>query len=172
MKSSVPRNAVRVLSISGVAQSFGLRPSALRYYEQIGILPAPMRIGGKRRYALDSLRRLAVIQRARQVGFSLNEIAALFSGFDKGATASELWRGLAEKKLAELERAAEGIAAMQNLLQVMARCDCDALDECGDGLLRGCGSPETCGGGQPQPLVPAAKSQVRSAPARGRAKAV
>lgn len=134
------------LTISQVADRFGLRPSALRYYEQIGILPETVRIGGQRRYDAALLKRLAVIQRARQVGFSLEEITQLFSGFDKSTPASKRWRELAESKLDELEQAQAGIATMQNLLRGMARCDCGALDECGDGLLKGsCSSPSTAG---------------------------
>jgi MerR family redox-sensitive transcriptional activator SoxR len=160
------------MSISDVAQRFGLRPSALRYYEQIGILPAPIRVGGKRRYDLDMLRRLAVIQRARQLGFSLDEIDTLFSSFTKGATASELWRGMAKKKLAELQRAADGIEAIRNLLGVMARCDCNALDECGDGLLNGCGQPSARGAGEARLLVSTAGVDVESMRSRRRSNAV
>src|SRR4029077_20939293 len=120
------------------------------YYEQIGILPETVRIGGQRRYDATVLRRLAVIQRARQVGFSLDEIAELFSGFERSTPASKRWRKLAASKLVELERAAESIATMQNLLRGMARCNCDALDECGEGILTGCTA--TAGGLRAEPL--------------------
>lgn len=59
------------LTISQVARQVGLQPSAIRYYEQIGILLSAQRIGGMRRYDTTVLRRLAVIQRARQTGFTL-----------------------------------------------------------------------------------------------------
>ena len=55
-------------SISEVAREVGLRPSAIRYYEQIGILPSIQRTSGQRRYDTASLHRLAVIQRARRTG--------------------------------------------------------------------------------------------------------
>ena len=138
MKRQEKTSPVRWLTISSVASRFGLRPSALRYYEQIGILPETVRIGGQRRYDATLLRRLAVIQRARHVGFSLEEIAQLFSGFAPSTPASKRWRELANSKLVELDRAAENISEMQNLLRRMARCDCDALDECGEGFMKGC----------------------------------
>jgi Predicted transcriptional regulators len=53
------------LSISDIARVFGLRTSAIRYYEQIAILPPPKRKNGQRRYDNDALFRLAVVQRAR-----------------------------------------------------------------------------------------------------------
>jgi len=60
-----------LLSISEVASQIGLRPSAIRYYEQIGILPPAQRVSGQRRYDVTALHRLVVIQRARQTGFTL-----------------------------------------------------------------------------------------------------
>jgi len=68
------------LAISDVARVFGLRTSAIRYYEQIGILPPPFRKNGQRRYNNSVLFRLAVVQRARETGFTLDEIRELFFG--------------------------------------------------------------------------------------------
>jgi MerR family transcriptional regulator, redox-sensitive transcriptional activator SoxR len=159
----------RGLTISEVANRFGLRASALRYYEQIGILPEAIRVGGQRRYDATLLRRLAVIQRARQVGFSLEEITQLFSGFDKSTPASKRWRLLAENKLAELEQAQASIATMQDLLRGMARCDCDALDECGEGLLnRNCSGPSTNGLIVPAPTTASAARRARTNASRPR----
>ena len=70
------------LSISDVARVFGLRTSAIRYYEQIGILPSPMRKNGQRRYNKSALSRLAVVQRARETGFTLEEIRELPDGYE------------------------------------------------------------------------------------------
>jgi DNA-binding transcriptional MerR regulator len=75
------------LSISEVARHVGLRSSAIRYYEQLGILPPAERISGQRRYDRTVLYRLAVVQRARQAGFALDEIRALFFGFTSATPA-------------------------------------------------------------------------------------
>src|SRR6267378_8375728 len=72
------------LAISDVARVFGLRTSAIRYYEQIGILPPPIRKNGQRRYDNSALFRLAVVQRAQESGFTLDEIRELFFGFPPG----------------------------------------------------------------------------------------
>jgi MerR family redox-sensitive transcriptional activator SoxR len=69
------------LTISEVARQVGLKSSAIRYYEQLGILPSAQRISGQRRYDRTVLYRLAVVQQARLAGFSLNEIRTLFFGF-------------------------------------------------------------------------------------------
>src|SRR6202789_1989103 len=91
------------LSISEVARQVGLRPSAIRYYEQIGLLPAALRMSGQRRYDHSVLHRLAIIQRARQLGFTLDQIRQLFFGFGKSTRASERWRKLSKRKLVELD---------------------------------------------------------------------
>jgi MerR family transcriptional regulator, redox-sensitive transcriptional activator SoxR len=127
---------VQALSISQVARQFGLRPSALRYYEQIGILPAANRVSGRRRYDAATLRRLAVIQRARDAGFTLSDIRELFIGFRPGVPASQRWLQVSQRKLAELDRTLERLQLMRDLLNRMGNCKCDALDECGAALLR------------------------------------
>ena len=63
------------------------------------------------------LYRLAVVQRARQAGFTLDEIKALFVGFAEGTCADVRWRRLADRKLIELKALAERIATMQALLE-------------------------------------------------------
>jgi MerR family transcriptional regulator, redox-sensitive transcriptional activator SoxR len=76
------------LTISQVAHQIGLRPSAIRYYERIGILPPAQRVSGQRRYDITALHRLVMIQRARQTGFTLTEIKRLFFGFRAGTPPS------------------------------------------------------------------------------------
>jgi MerR family transcriptional regulator, redox-sensitive transcriptional activator SoxR len=124
------------LTISEVARKVGLKPSAIRYYEQLGILPPAERISGQRRYETTVLYRLAIVQRARRAGFALDEIKALFFGFKDGTRAEARWRQLADRKLAELNAHAEQIASMQNLLHRMkANCHCKTLEMCGKAIF-------------------------------------
>ncbi len=67
----------RLLTIGEVARRAGVRPSALRYYEDAGLLSPPARTGGQRRYEEGVLRRLAVIAAARRMGFTVAEIRTL-----------------------------------------------------------------------------------------------
>jgi DNA-binding transcriptional MerR regulator len=127
---------MKLLTISEVARRAGLRPSTIRYYEQIGILPSAHRVSGQRRYDDAVLRRLAVIRRAQETGFTLGEIRELFFGFDVGAAPSERWQKLSRRKLAELDEALERIKTMRQLLMRVQSCRCDALDECGRRLLQ------------------------------------
>src|SRR5215813_5648377 len=122
------------MTISQAAKRLGLRSSAVRYYEEIGILPAAHRLNGQRRYDEKVLYRLAVIQHAQRAGFSLTEIRQLFFGFRSDARPSERWKKLASKKLAELDALMEQIQVMRSLLS--KSCDCAALDECGSKILQ------------------------------------
>jgi len=125
------------LTISQVAKQVGLQASAIRYYEQIGLLPPARRISGQRRYDSSALYRLAIIQRARQLGFTLDEARQLFFGFRDTARASERWQKLCRKKLTELEELMDGIKTVRRLLnKIMQNCHCDTLDQCGKGIFR------------------------------------
>ena len=124
------------MAISEVARVFGLRTSAIRYYEQIGILPPPMRRNGRRRYDNSALFRLAVVQRARETGFTLEEIRELFFGFPPGTRPPKRWHQLSQRKIAELRERMNRLKQMETLLKRMENCLCDALDGCGQKLLR------------------------------------
>jgi MerR family redox-sensitive transcriptional activator SoxR len=132
------------MTISEVARQVGLEPSAIRYYEQIGLVPAPERISGQRRYDTTALYRLSVVQHARRLGFALEEIRELFFGFgfDTGGfravpRASERWRAMSTKKLTELDTLMKEIRVMRRLLRkMMERCHCETLDQCGKGIFR------------------------------------
>jgi MerR family transcriptional regulator, redox-sensitive transcriptional activator SoxR len=123
-------------AISDVARLFGLRTSAIRYYEQMGILPRAMRRNGQRRYDNSVLFRLAVVQRARETGFTLEEIRELFFGFPPGTSPPKRWHQLSQRKIAELQERMKRLKLMEILLKRLENCRCDALDECGEKILR------------------------------------
>ena len=124
----------RGMSISEVAHRAGLRPSALRYYEGVGLLPAPERTNGRRRYDGEVLRdvldRLVVVQVAQQAGFTISEIKTLLNGFSKDTPPSERWRLLAEEKLPEVDALIECAQGMKDLLERGLRCECLRLEDC------------------------------------------
>ena len=114
------------MTIGEIAKRTQLRPSAIRYYEHEGLLPKPVRVGGQRRYEAGVLDRLAVLERAKNCGFTLADIRILFNG---EGTHSAKWRRLASKKIAELEAAAQRITSMKELLE--RDCGCATVVECG-----------------------------------------
>jgi MerR family redox-sensitive transcriptional activator SoxR len=125
------------LTISEVAQQVGLQASAIRYYERIGLLPPAQRVSGQRRYDTSALYRLAIIQWARRLGFTLDEIRQLFFGFRNVTRASQRWQTLSRKKLTELDGLMDGIRTVRRLLKKMMQdCRCDTLEQCGKGIFR------------------------------------
>ncbi len=124
------------LAISEVAERASIEPSAIRYYERIGLLPAPARAGGRRRYDETVMVKLALIQRARRIGFSLEEIRKLFFGFKEGTPASRRWQTLSQKKLSEVDGMILELRAMKMLIEKMIKCcRCLTLEQCGRGIL-------------------------------------
>jgi MerR family redox-sensitive transcriptional activator SoxR len=83
------------LTIGQLARRFGLKTSAIRYYERVGVLPEPKRHSGQRRYGADAIRRLEVLDVAERAAFSLDEVRVLLHGADAGTPAFESLRDLA-----------------------------------------------------------------------------
>ncbi|MEO5950865.1 MAG: MerR family transcriptional regulator [Chloroflexia bacterium] len=118
------------LTIGEVASKAGLRTSALRYYESVGLLAPPSRVSGQRRYDAEVLRHLLVIQVAQQAGFSVAEIKVLLYGFEEDVTPSVRWRAMAKQKLPEVESLIERANVMKRLLEEGLNCGCLNFQEC------------------------------------------
>jgi MerR family redox-sensitive transcriptional activator SoxR len=121
---------VKELSIGEVARQAGIRASAIRYYEQAGLLPAPRRRSGQRRYDPDVVDRLALIAFAQQAGFTISEIRTLFEGFEEETPMSFRWQTLAREKLAEVDALMDRAERMRDLLGRALACGCLRPDDC------------------------------------------
>jgi MerR family transcriptional regulator, redox-sensitive transcriptional activator SoxR len=119
-----------MLTIGQVADAAGVNASAIRYYERHGILPEPARVGGKRRYDADALRRLSVLDMAKRAGFSLEEIRQLFEATEGGAPAHTQLKRLGQRRLPELEALIERATEVKGWLEAASGCTCDTLGEC------------------------------------------
>ena len=106
-------------TISQVAQQTALRPSALRYYEEIGLLTTPKRVHGQRRYDESVVQRLAVIQTAQRAGFTLDEIRILLNEILPSGTPQSGWHALVGRKLEELNTTLLHIEKMKRLLTLL-----------------------------------------------------
>ena len=115
--------------IGEVARRAGMRPSAIRYYESIGLLPRAPRVSGQRRFSTESLRTLAVIRSAQWAGLDLGEIRELLSAAGGGAV-SERLRAIAERKLPQVQALLERSILVQGWLQAAAECRCPTLAQC------------------------------------------
>jgi MerR family redox-sensitive transcriptional activator SoxR len=120
-----------LLTIGELARRTGRRASAIRYYEEIGLLPEPLRVSGQRRYRPEALRAFAVIETGQRAGLSLDEIKALLQAEpDNGAAIEEL-RRIASRKLPELIELIERATLVRGWLEAASRCECPSLDDCG-----------------------------------------
>ena len=118
------------LSIGEVAERTGLAPSAIRYYESLGLLPEPSRAGGKRRYDESIFGWLALIALAREAGFTMAETRELIAGFDPETLPTTRWQALAERKLAEIDEQIARATRMRKVLKRGLACGCLRLEEC------------------------------------------
>jgi MerR family redox-sensitive transcriptional activator SoxR len=125
------------LTITEIARRAGIRPSAIRFYENVGLLPTPNRLHGHRRYDERVLERLTIIAAAQQMGFTIAEIGALIHGFSAETPASARWQSLAREKLPEIEARIRRAQGMKRLLEQSLRCECPTLDACAQ-VLRTC----------------------------------
>jgi DNA-binding transcriptional MerR regulator len=118
----------RGLAIGEVAERAGMSASRIRYYEARGLLPVPERAAGKRRYSEQVFRRLAIIDAAQRVGFTLGEIRDLLGSRDQPA--HERLRQLALLKLPELDDLIARATSVRRVLTICSRCKCESIDVC------------------------------------------
>lgn len=117
-------------SIGELARRVGIEASALRYYEEIGLLPPPPRVSGQRRYTPDYLDTIRLIQVGKAAGFRLDEIQTLVCGLPDTAGLSERWKAMAGRKLAEIDALIEQAQDMKRLIELALLCNCTSLNEC------------------------------------------
>ncbi|MBX3530404.1 MAG: redox-sensitive transcriptional activator SoxR [Rhizobiaceae bacterium] len=119
------------LPIAEIARRSGVRASALRFYEERGLIHAERSAGGQRRFARSTLRRIAFILFAQKIGLSLEEVAAELAKLPDGRTPtrgdweqlSAAWTARIDARIAELERLREGLTGCIG-------CGCLSLTHC------------------------------------------
>ncbi|MFV8315878.1 MerR family transcriptional regulator [Mycobacterium sp. 23] len=119
------------LTIGEVSRQAGVAATTLRYYEQIGLIAAPARQGGQRRYDESVLARLEVIRLCKSAGFALEEIQLLFADDVPGRPASQ---ALAKAKLAEIDAQMASLARARQVIEWGMRCTCPSIDACTCGI--------------------------------------
>jgi MerR family transcriptional regulator, redox-sensitive transcriptional activator SoxR len=118
------------MAIGAVAALTGRRPSSIRYYEQIGLLPPARRVNGRRVYGPDTVRTLAVIETGQRAGLTLDEIGALLSASPGDRDAIERLRDLAARKLPAITALIARTEIVRGWLESATRCECPSLDQC------------------------------------------
>ena len=117
--------------IGELSRRTGIAPSAIRFYEEEGLIPRPARQSGRRVFDDRSVAQLVVVQLAKGAGFTLAEVRRLVTEFGENR-----WRRLAERKLVAVQAAAERLRMMTLLLEKLLRCKCPDIEFCGRALQR------------------------------------
>ncbi|QET03254.1 MULTISPECIES: Cu(I)-responsive transcriptional regulator [Cupriavidus] len=141
------------MNIGEAADASGVTAKMIRHYESIGLLETPPRTeGGYRRYDARAVHTLRFVRRARNLGFSLDEIRGLLSLWHDRARASADVKALALRHLDELETRIAELTAMRDTLRGLAescsgddRPDCPILTD----FAREDGAPASCCHTQP-----------------------
>ena len=120
------------ISIGDAARISGVKVPTIRYYEQIGLLPAPPRTEGNRRtYDTGDLRRLAFIRHARELGFEVAAIRTLLALQDDPSQPCATADGIAKARLIDIEQRIASLTALKAELEVMVEgCRHGRLAEC------------------------------------------
>lgn len=119
-----------MMTIGAVADRIGIRPSAIRYYEAEGLMPAAPRASTRRTYDDAAIARLQVIHAARETGFSLEDIRQLLTDFPPDTPPPERWRALAREKLPDIDAQIRRALALRKLLNDGMNCRCVSIEQC------------------------------------------
>lgn len=114
----------QLLTIGEVAATVGLAVSAVRYYDEIGLIDTTSRVGGQRRFDPETVGRLNFVRRAQEAGFSLEEIHLILHDTAGG------WRELVDAKLAELHERRDRLDTMISMLTEIQSCGCHVVATC------------------------------------------
>lgn len=119
-------------SIGDAAKTSGVKVPTIRYYEQIGLLPAPARSEGNRRFYGDGdLRRLAFIRHARELGFDVDAIRTLLVLQDKPDQSCAEADEIARARLIEVDKRLASLNALRvELSRMLDECACGRVAEC------------------------------------------
>ena len=118
------------MKIGELARRAGLNPSAIRFYEKAGVLAAPHRASGRRRYPDEALDRVLLVRFASEMGFTLSEIRVFLRGLRNDVTVGPRWRKLALRKIVEVDETIRRTRRLKSLLEHLLRCRCASLQVC------------------------------------------
>jgi DNA-binding transcriptional MerR regulator len=129
---------MELIPIGDAARKLGLAPSALRYYDDRGLVPSRERRSGKRWYGRQELRRLAFIKITQRLGLPLHTVAAILD------SPTPRWRQVVRQQITDLEQLIEQAQAARVFLTHALNCpsphpvrDCPRMGAALDGLLEG-----------------------------------
>src|SRR3546814_2059892 len=110
--------ATRAMQIGELSRRTGCNIETIRYYERIGVLDVPLRRGRYRNYGEEDVGRLGFVRRARELGFTLDEVRALLQLATGDQAACAEVRDVASSHLADVRRSEEHTSELQSLMRI------------------------------------------------------
>lgn len=111
------------MNIGQAAQASGVSAKMIRYYEEIGLIPVAARnVAGYRFYTQSDVHRLSFVRRARDLGFSVKEIAELLSLWSDRSRQSAEVKRIAQAHIDDLEQKIAKLRGMVDTLQTLVEC--------------------------------------------------
>ena len=121
-----------ILKIGNLAKATDTKVETIRYYEHVGLLAAPARTAGNyRAYRAEHLNRLSFIRRARDLGFSIDQVRTLLNLSDQKQRSCEAVDAIAREHLAEVERKITDLTVLRRELK-------ELIDQCRQGTIAEC----------------------------------
>ncbi|ROP83194.1 MerR family transcriptional regulator [Stella humosa] len=123
---------MRHLTIGELARGAGTKVETVRFYEKIGLIPAPARTAGNyRAYGPQHLNRLSFVRRSRDLGFSLDQVRAMLDLADERDRSCEAIDAIAREHLIEVERKIADLEALRRELgSIVNQCHSGTVAEC------------------------------------------
>ncbi len=119
------------LTIGQLATRSGVAPSALRYYEELGLIESVRTTGNQRRYTQATLRRVAFVRSAQRVGLTLDEVAEALATLPSGRTPTKAdWARLSRSWRPRIEAQIERLERLRDKLDKCIGCGCLSLRNC------------------------------------------
>ena len=113
-----------LVPIGDIARLTGISVSAVRYYDEIGLITTAARISGKRRFDPETAERVKFILRAQEAGFSLDEIRTILDDRDGD------WRSMVQRKIVEMTGLRQRLDETISMFSAITACDCDDVLKC------------------------------------------
>ncbi|MEO0785668.1 MAG: redox-sensitive transcriptional activator SoxR [Pseudomonadota bacterium] len=144
-----------LLAIGDIASRTGLSVSAIRFYEEKGLVRSLRNRGGHRRFLRADIRRLSFIMVAQRLGFSIKEIRDLLSGLPEGRNPTlRDWQRISTRFRQTLDARIAGLEALRDNLDGCIGCGCLSLQKC---ALHNAGDHMASRGPGPHHLLPSTK---------------
>ena len=118
------------MKIGEVSEQLGIASSAIRYYEQVGLIDRQGRVAGRREFNQKAVFMLQFVQLAQAAGFTISEIKTLLDNYSEDPGPAGMWKEGALTKQASIREQIKALRKMDKILDRLIGCECKTLEAC------------------------------------------